>query len=85
VTFTDAGGGLMALVIVKPLFNGYVTQECRTTTGVAYGAANEFMSLIHAAGAPQIKDGAVLNFFAEGTAGSLASSMLVGTLETVWN
>ena len=84
VTFTAAGGGLMALVIVKPLFNGYVTQECRTTTGVAYGAANEFMSLIHAAGAPQIKDGAVLNFFAEGTAGSLASSMLVGTLETVW-
>ena len=85
VTFTAAGGGLMALVIVKPLFNGYVTQECRTTTGVAYGAADEFMSLIHSAGAPQIKDGAVLNFFAEGTAGSLASSMLVGTLETVWN
>lgn len=85
VTFTAAGGGLMALVIVKPLFNGYVTQECRTTTGVAYGAANEFMSLIHSAGAPQIKDGAVLNFFAEGSAGSLASSMLVGTLETVWN
>ena len=84
VTFTAAGGGLLALVIVKPLFNGYVTQECRTTTGVAYGAADEFMSLIHAAGAPQIKDGAVLNFFAEGTAGSLASSMLVGTLETVW-
>lgn len=85
VTFTAAGGGLMALVIVKPLFNGYVTQECRTTTGVAYGAADEFMSLIHSAGAPQIKDGAVLNFFAEGSAGSLASSMLVGTLETVWN
>lgn len=85
VTFTAAGGGLMALVIVKPLFNGYVTQECRTTTGVAYGAADEFMSLIHSAGAPQIKDGAVLNFFAEGTAGSLASSQLVGTLETVWN
>jgi hypothetical protein len=85
VTFTAAGGGLMALVIVKPLFNGYVTQECRTTTGVAYGAANEFMSLIHSAGAPKIIDGAVLNFFAEGTAGSLASSQLVGTLETVWN
>ena len=31
VTFTAAGGGLMALVIVKPLHNGYVTQECRTT------------------------------------------------------
>ena len=85
VTFTAAGGGLMALVIVKPLHNGYVTQECRTTTGVAFGAADEFMSVIHSAGAPQIKDGAVLNFFAEGTAGSLASSQLVGTIETLWN
>jgi len=85
VTFTAAGGGLMALVIVKPLFYGYVTQECRTTTGVAYGAADEFMSLIHSAGAARIKDGAVLNFFAEGNAGSLASSQLVGILETVWN
>lgn len=85
VTFTGAGGGLMALVIVKPLFNGYVTQECRTTTGVAYGAADEFLSLIHSAGAPEIKDGAVLNFFAEGTQGSLASSQLVGVIETLWN
>lgn len=85
VTFTAAGGGLMALVIVKPLYNGYVTQECRTTTGVAFGAANEFMSLIHQAGAPRIIDGAVLNFFAQGTAGSLASSQLVGTLEAVWS
>lgn len=81
VTFTAAGGGLMALVIVKPLFNGYVTQECRS----ALGAADEFMSIIHAAGAPQIKDGAVLNIFAEGTQGSLATSQLVGVLETVWN
>ena len=85
VTFTGAGGGLMALVIVKPLFFGYVTQECRTTSNVAYGAADEFMSVIHAAGAPAILDGAVLNFFAEGNAGSLASSQLVGTLETFWN
>lgn len=85
VTFTAAGGGLMALVIVKPLFNGYVTQECRTTGGAAFGAANEFLSLITSAGAPEIKAGAVLNFFAEGTQGSLASSQLVGVLETVWN
>jgi hypothetical protein len=84
VTFTAAGGGLMALVIVKPLFNGYVTQECRTNAGVAYGAADQFMSVINAAGAPQIKDGAVLNIFAEGSAGSLASSQLVGVLETLW-
>lgn len=81
VTFTGAGGGLMALVIVKPLFNGYVTQECRG----ALGAADEFRTIIDAAGAPQIKDGAVLNFFAEGTQGSLASSQLVGFIETMWN
>jgi hypothetical protein len=74
----------MALVIVKPLFNGYVTQECRTTSGVAFGAADEFQSVIDSAGAPQIKDGAVLNFFAEGTQGSLASSQLVGFIETLW-
>ena len=84
VTFTAAGGGLMALVIVKPIFNGYVTQECRTTSGVAFGAADEFQSVINSAGAPPIKDGAVLNIIAEGTQGSLASSQLVGFIETLW-
>lgn len=87
VTFTAAGGGLLALVIVKPLFTGYVTQECRRTTSSnleSYGAADRFDSLIHQAGCPEIKDGAVLGFFAQGYAGSLASSTLVGTLETVW-
>lgn len=85
VTFSAAGGGLMALVIVKPLFMAHVTQECRTTGGVAFGAADEFQTLIHSAGAPEFKDGAVINFFAAGYAGSLASSMLSGVIETVWN
>ena len=87
VTFSAAGGGLLALVIVKPIFTGYVTQECRRTTSgnlESYGAADRFDSLIHQAGCPEIKDGAVLGFFAQGYAGSLASSTLVGTLETVW-
>jgi len=85
VTFSAAGGGLMALVIVKPLFMATVTQESRTTGGVAFGAADQFSSLIHQAGAPRLMDGCVLNFFAAGYAGSLASSMLAGILETVWN
>jgi hypothetical protein len=87
VTFTGAGGGLMALVIVNPLMLMYFNQESRrTTTGnlESYGACDEFQSVIHKAGMPEIKDGAVLNFFASGFAGSLASSILVGTLETVW-
>lgn len=87
VTFTAAGGGLMALVLVKPLLNAVVTQECRRTTSgnlESYGAADEFISLIHKAGAPEIKDGAILGIFGQGFAGSLASSYLVGILETVW-
>jgi len=87
-TMTGAGGGLMALVIVKPLMLMYFNQESRvTTTGniESYGACDEFQSVIHKAGMPEIKDGAVLNFFASGFAGSLASSTLVGTLETIWN
>ncbi len=85
VTFTAAGGGLMALVIVKPLFVGYVTQECRTTSGVAFGSADEFLSLIHFAGAPQVKDGAVLNLLAAGNAASLSANTMTGIIETVWN
>lgn len=87
VTFTAGGGGLMALVIIKPLLTAYVTQECRrTTTGnlESYGACGEFASLIHSRPA-QIKDGAVINLFAAGYGGSLASSVLSGILETVWN
>ncbi len=87
VTFTAAGGGLLALVIVKPIFTGYVTQECRRTTSgnlESYGAADKFDMLIHQMGCPEIKDGAVLGIFAQGYAGSLASSTLIGTLETVW-
>jgi hypothetical protein len=87
VTFTAAGGGLMALVIVKPLLTAFVTQEARrTTTGnlESYGACDEFAAVINAAPA-RIIDGAVLNLFACGHGGSLASSFLAGLLETTWN
>lgn len=87
VTFTAAGGGLMALVIVKPLLDHVVTQECRRTTSSvfdSFGAADEVIAIIHRQKMPQIVDGAVLNIMAQGFAGSLASSQLVGLLETVW-
>lgn len=87
-TFTAAGGGLFALVIVKPLFTHIVSQECRRTTSgnlESYGSADRYDALIHKAGSPQIKDGAVLGIFGQGYAGSLASSALVGILETHWN
>lgn len=87
VTFTAAGGGLMALVIVKPLLTAYVTQESRRTTAgnlESYGACNEFAAMIHNRPA-RIIDGAVLNLLAAGYGGSLASSFLVGLVETTWN
>ena len=86
VTFTAGGGGLMALVIVQPLLTAYMTQECRrdTSGGVSYGACNQFASIINNR-PQQIKDGAVLDIFAAGHAGSLASSILAGILETTWN
>lgn len=87
VTFTAAGGGLMALVIVKPLLTAYVTQESRrTSTGnlESYGACDEFSSLISNA-PPEIKDGAILGLYAAGHGGSLASSVLSGVIETTWN
>lgn len=87
VTFTAGGGGLMALVIVKPLLKSVITQECRRTTSgnlESYGACDELLSVIHQAGAPRVIDGAVLGIQAAGYAGSLASSILAGMLETVW-
>lgn len=87
VTFTAAGGGLLALVIVHPLFTSVVSQECRRTTATvfdSFGSADQLDMIIHQAGCPEIKDGAVLGIFAQGFAGSLATSTLVGLLETVW-
>lgn len=87
VTFTAAGGGLMCLVIVKPLIKTVVSQESRRTTSgnlESYGACTELASVIHQAGAPRIQDGAVIGLLGSGYAGSLATSILAGTLEVIW-
>ncbi len=88
VTFTAVGGGLMALVIVKPIQTFVVNAECRRTTSgnlESYGAAASVDSLIHRAAAPVIKSGAVLGLLSKGMGGSLASSILVGYIETMWS
>ncbi|MCC7463634.1 MAG: hypothetical protein IT480_14370 [Gammaproteobacteria bacterium] len=87
VTMSAAGGGLMCLVIAKPLLKSTVSQESRRTTSgnlESYGACTELLTLIHQAGAPRILDGAVIGLMGSGYAGSLATSILAGTLETVW-
>jgi hypothetical protein len=87
VTFTAAGGGLLALVIVNPLMHFLTTQECRrTTTGSldSYGAAT-YTEAVLMRQPVEIKNGAVIGSVALGNAGSLASSTLVGTLQTIWS
>lgn len=87
VTFSAAGGGLMAIVLVKPLMHILCTQECRrTTTGnlESYGAATQQESLIHRQPV-ELKAGCVLGIVSLGNAGSLASSILTGVLETHWS
>lgn len=87
VTFSAAGGGLMALVIVKPLFMFYTTQECRRTTSgnlESYGAATYFETVLMRQPV-EIKNGAVLGVIGLGNAGSLASSILTGTIQTIWS
>lgn len=87
VTFSAAGGGLMAIVIVRPIFHTWATQECRrTTTGnlESYGAATHMEALIHMP-IHEVKQGAVLGVVGLGNAGSLASSILTGVLTTQWS
>ena len=87
VTFSAAGGGLLAIVLVKPLMHIHCTQGCRrTTTGnlESYGAASQQESLIHRQPV-ELVDGRVLGIVSLGNAGSLASSILTGVLETHWS
>lgn len=88
LTVTVANGGLACAVIVRPIEVSYIGEECRrTTTGTieSFGAAVELERMRQKVGRSEIKRGAFLNFIGLGAAGSLASSQLVGTIETLWS
>lgn len=88
VNFSVANGGLCAVVLVRPLDMMWLREESRrTTTGTieSFGDAAEREALRTRAGAVEIKDGAFLSILGCGAAGSLASSVLCGTIETVWS
>lgn len=88
VNFSVANGGLCAVVLVKPLQTLWLREESRRTTAgtlESFGDAAEHEALRTRAGTVEIKDGAFLGILGQGSAGSLASSVLVGTLETVWS
>jgi hypothetical protein len=81
VNFSVANGGLCAIVLVKPIEWTAVLESC-AVAGV--GAAVEKEALRLRGGMAEIKSGAFLGLIGQGTAGSLASAPLVGTIETVW-
>jgi hypothetical protein len=80
--FSVANGGLCAIVIVRPLDVTQTFESC-SVTGVGSAVEKEAMRL--SGGLVEIKNGAFLGFIGQGIAGSLASSPLVGSIETVWN
>lgn len=87
VTMAGANGGLGAIVLVKPLQWTYVREECRRPTSSPaedFGDAAEVERIRMLSGTPRIMDGAVLGFIGRTTAGTIASSILVGMIETTW-
>lgn len=88
LTVNVANGGLCAVVLVRPLMWIYNREECRRPTSSpteSYGDAAEIERIRSQAGSRRILDGAYLSFIGRGAAGSIASSQLVGILETVWS
>lgn len=82
VNFSVANGGLCAVVLVYPI---EVTQTLESVAAAGLGAAVEKEAMRLRGGLVEIKDGAFLSLIGQGVAGSLASSPLVGTIETIWS
>lgn len=80
--FSVANGGLCAIVLVRPL---ETTIALESTSVAGIGSAVEKEALRLRGGIVEIIDGAFLGLLGQGVAGSLASSPLVGTIETVWS
>jgi hypothetical protein len=80
--FSVANGGLCCIVLVRPL---EITQTLESCAVASVGSAVEKEAMRLRGGMVEIVDGAFLGLIGQGTAGSLASSPLVGTIETVWS
>lgn len=88
VNFSVANGGLCCVVLVKPHWNTWLREESRRTTGgtvESFGDCTEVECMRTRAGIVQIDPSAFLSIVGFGAAGSLASSVLTGTIETVWS
>lgn len=87
INFPIANSGIAAIVLVKPLQTHVQIEECRrTTTGTlaSFGSPSETEAIRDKMRITEIVDGAVLGFIGQTMAGSIASSQLVGMIETIW-
>lgn len=75
ITFLAPNGGLAALVLCKPLANGYLREV---------GAPAEWDFMTMKPNLPRIYDGAYLNFLCQPN-GSVAAQPIFGSVEVVWN
>jgi len=74
VTVTNAGGGLITLVLIKPLLNNTV-YEINTSSELPAITMQSWM--------PQVYDGAYLNFIMQ-CSGSVAGGTVSGRINYVW-
>lgn len=87
MTVSVANGGLVALVLVKPIEMAYAREECRRPTSSpaeSFGDAREIERIRQRAGTVALQPGAFLGWIGYGVAGSLASAPLVGMIESYW-
>lgn len=81
-------GGLLCLVLAKPLVNmGNINGCRRTTTGAldSFGAPVQKTNLIHSVDNVWVEDGAYITPVIRFPANGAAFSTVVGTIETVWD
>lgn len=87
VQFTLVNGGICAVVLYKPLMGHLQIEECRRTTSgtlASFGSPSETSAITDTSVLVEIKPGAVLGFIGRTMAGSVASSQLIGMIETIW-
>lgn len=88
VNFSVANGGLCAVVLVRPLETMWLREGSRRTTAgtiESFGDVAEKECMRMRGGMVEIKDGAFIGILGQGVAGTLASSVLTGCIETVWS
>lgn len=81
-----ANGGLVAIVLVKPIQMGYVNEGSREVlaAGLSNGDATQIDRITMMAGAPEINPNAVLGFISKTQSGTIAFCSLVGWATFVW-